>query len=155
MRCYDSALVSGSLCLLVKLHKVMSYFYVLLMNLVAPVALATCLDGLLHSTIAERSPTKQLNLPLCFKIVLCGLCNFFNAMWLLLYSVTLLTSSMISRQKFITIPSFNHWKYSQTQYDSWQLSTWTKIAAEVYMNKTETNCHTVIRKVKKQNFMCL
>ena len=42
-------------------------------------------------------------------------------MWLLLYSVTQLTSSMISRRKFTTIPSFNYWRYSQTQFDRWQI----------------------------------
>ena len=28
---------------------------------------------------------------------------------------------MISRRKFTTIPSFNYWRYSQTQFDSWQI----------------------------------
>ena len=76
VRRYSGVLVSESLCLLVKITQSDEVFFAFLIDLVATVALARKFVGLLHSTIAERSNetikpatlTKQLNLPLCFKI---------------------------------------------------------------------------------------
>ena len=55
MRHYGGVLVSGSLCLLVKITQSDEVFFALLMNLVATVALTRNFVGILHSTIAEKS----------------------------------------------------------------------------------------------------
>ena len=57
LRYYSGALVSGSLCLLIKITQSneVQCFYTLLVNLVSTVALARHLIGLLHSNITEKS----------------------------------------------------------------------------------------------------